>query len=999
MAHKKRRRTAGGTLGKVLKISVLIGFIVVLLGVGTLGIATIHIVQNAPTISTDNMNSMLTENSVIVDANGETLEMIQTEEFRRIISIDEIPQTFIEAVIATEDESFYTNIGVDPQGIVMSAVDNFVAGGIVRGGSTITQQVAKLIYLSDEQTIQRKLMEAYIAIQLTDQLPKDQILEAYLNRIFLGQGAYGIEAAAQIYFSKNASDLTLAESAALASVINSPSNNALYKTISPAAVEPEDRIVGEVMIENQRYVAVYNAEQEERVEYVLNRMLDQGYITEQEKEDALNYDLFAALNPPERKTEQVSSYFTDFVKDQVVQKLMDQLGYSEEEATDKLYNGGLVITATIDLEKQEKLDTLYDEFTEALLGDVTGWNEPAFIKWRLSEGENILNQNGNLMFFKKENLLSENNEVYFSPDTYTLDENGLTINSEKVYVRESFIDFMDFYTRSEENNLMTHQVSGIEFGEDYYTANEDGSFTVSQEFLDQNPDFYRTNDSGYLFISPNYFYFDEVGVLQPQVTTVLMDHHNGHILAMRGGRGTTGSSVLNRATQSPRHPGSTMKPIATYLPALDNGYTAATPIDDVPYFDETGRRWPMNWDLRYEGIVSLRRSIIASKNVNAVKTLEDVGIGKSKSYLEKLHLIDPEHPERDNFVSRDEDPAVNDENLAAMGLGGMVNGFTNLEMTGAYSAIANDGTYIEPISFTKIEDTQGRLILDNQPETTEVVSAQTAFIMKDILRDLTNSQVIRPVQIDGIATAGKTGTSGTTEYNTDSWFVGFTPYMSAAVWIGNDNPNIFIDEVSSYAVRFWGMIMRDMHEGYEDKQFDVPEGIVEAEVCTQSGKKPTSLCYQDPRGTVITEYFVKGTEPVEDCDAHVLARVDRTSGLLASDNCSSGNIVSRVFVKRPQLYVSSENENILPDDWSYTLPTQYCTSHTVPRTEETEEPETSETEEPETSETEAPVTEAPVTEATETEPPVTEPPVTEPPVTEPPVTEPPVTEPPETEAP
>ncbi len=318
MAHKKRRRTAGSVFLKIVKIAILVVLIVVLLGVGTLGIATINIVQNAPPISTDNMNAMLTENSVIVDKNGQTLEMIQTEQFRKIVDIEEIPDTFIKAVVATEDESFYTNIGVDPKGIVMSAVDNFVAGGIVRGGSTITQQVAKLMYLSDEQTVQRKLMEAYIAIQLTEQLPKEQILEAYLNRIFLGQGAYGIEAAAQIYFSKSAKDLNLAESAALASVINSPSNNALYKTISPAAVEPEDRVVGDVMIENQRYVAIYNEEQEERVAYVLSRMIDQGYITEAERDEALAYDLFSALNPPERKANQVISYFSDFVKDQVV---------------------------------------------------------------------------------------------------------------------------------------------------------------------------------------------------------------------------------------------------------------------------------------------------------------------------------------------------------------------------------------------------------------------------------------------------------------------------------------------------------------------------------------------------------------------------------------------------------------------------------------------------------------------------------------------------------
>jgi penicillin-binding protein 1A len=331
-------------------------------------------------------------------------------------------------------------------------------------------------------------------------------------------------------------------------------------------------------------------------------------------------------------------------------------------------------------------------------------------------------------------------------------------------------------------------------------------------------------------------------------------------------------------------------------------------------------------------------------------------------------------------VTRDEDPYANDENLAAMGLGGMVHGFTNLELTSAYNSIANDGTYVEPVSFSKIEDTRGNLILDNQPERTEVVSPQTAFIMKDILRNLTDASVIQTVKIDGIDTAGKTGTSGTTTRNIDSWFVGFTPYLTAGVWIGSDDPNnVFIDEVSSYAVRFWGIVMRSMHEGYEDKTFDIPEGIVEAQVCTQSGKKPTSLCYADPRGTVRTEYFVRGTEPVEECDAHVSARVDRSTNRLATQFCPENLVVNRVFVKRPKPYVPSENEGILPDDWAYTLPTTYCHVHTQPA--QTEPPET---EPAETEETTEPDTDTPQTDPPQTEPPQTDPPQTDPPQTDPP---------------
>lgn len=966
MSQKNRRRSPGSILSKLLKVSFLAILIVLLLGAGSLGIAVLNIIRDAPDISTEDISTMLTENSIIVDGAGRQLEMIQTEEFRRIIEIDEMPDHLRNAVISVEDERFYTNMGVDPQGIVKSAIDNFRAGDIVRGGSTITQQLVKLMYLSDEQTIERKLKEAYMAIQLTETMPKDKILEAYLNRIFLGQGAYGVEAAAQIYFSKSAEELTVGQSAALASIINSPSNNALYKTISPSSVSDEDRVVGEILIDNQKYIAVYNPDQEDRRRYVLSNMLEQEYITQEEYDAALAEDLFAALDPPERKTGEVSSYFTDYVKEQVLDKLQEQLGYSREEAVDKLYNGGLVITATIDVEMQQKLDTLYDQFTELLLGvdNISGWSEPGFIRWNLSDSGNILNQNGRITYFHKDNLMQEDGRVYLTEGSYFIDEAGLTVQSDKMAVRNTLMDISDFFTRSDENNLTTHRVGGYEFGEDEILVNEDDSFTITKAFLDENDDFYEIDEEGRLLISTDYYSYDEVGVLQPQVTTVIMDHSTGQIKAMRGGRGTTGSSILNRATQSPRHPGSTMKPIATYLPALDNGYTAASPIDDVPYYNENNERWPTNWDFRYQGIVTLRRSIIGSMNVNAVRTLENVGLQNSMRYLEKMHLIDAADPENDNFVTREEDPNYNDENLASVGLGSMIRGFTNLELTSAYNTIANNGTYVEPIAFSKIEDTQGNLILENVPERTEVVSEQTAFIMKDILRNLTDASVIQTVQMEGIDTAGKTGTSGTSTTNIDSWFVGFTPYLSAGVWIGADDPSIYIDEVASYAVRFWGIIMRSLHEDYEDARFQVPDGVIQAEVCTQSGKKPTAACYADQRGTVRTEYFVKGTEPVEDCDAHVIARVDRSTNLLATQFCPEDLIVNRGFVKRPHPYDPAENEGILPDDWAYSVPTKYCNVHTKPA-----------------------VTEPPATEPAETEDVTTEPPDTDTPITDPPDTE------------
>ena len=178
---------------------------------------------------------------------------------------------------------------------------------------------------------------------------------------------------------------------------------------------------------------------------------------------------------------------------------------------------------------------------------------------------------------------------------------------------------------------------------------------------------------------------------------------------------------MNRAASSARQPGSTIKPIAVYTPALANGYTVATPIDDIPYYNEKGERWPNNWYKSYRGLMSLRRSVQSSINVNSVKTLEHVGIAKSKEYLTKMHLINKNNPAGDTFVSKGENGKINDENLAAMGLGAMSDGFTNLALTGAYASISNLGTYIEPLTFTKVVDSEGNVILENCQEVEEVV--------------------------------------------------------------------------------------------------------------------------------------------------------------------------------------------------------------------------------------------------------------------------------------
>ena len=204
---------------KGLKTFFIILIMVVVIAVGAVTGVVIAIAKDAPKIDPTNIISLLNQTSFILDEDGKVIEKIQTEEYRTIVSLSKMPVYLRDAFISIEDERFESHIGVDPRGIVSSLMDNIKAGYTVRGASTITQQLARNLYLSNEKKLDRKIKEAYLALQIEKSLTKDQIIEAYLNRIYLGQGAYGVQEAAQTYFSKNVDELTIAESAALAGIV------------------------------------------------------------------------------------------------------------------------------------------------------------------------------------------------------------------------------------------------------------------------------------------------------------------------------------------------------------------------------------------------------------------------------------------------------------------------------------------------------------------------------------------------------------------------------------------------------------------------------------------------------------------------------------------------------------------------------------------------------------------------------------------------------------
>lgn len=922
MSNNKYRRKPRFTLKKLLVITLMTVLISLTLFAGSVGLAFVNILTTAPEIDPYSINSGFEETSLIFDKDKNLLEKVETAEYRTFVKLNKVPQFLKDAFISIEDERFYEHPGVDPKGILSSLYENFKAGGVVRGASTITQQLIKNTFLSNEQTLTRKLKEIYLALNLETKLSKDQILESYLNMISLGQNSYGVQEASRTYFSKNVDEINIAQAALLAGIVKGPNIYQPFYRVSPLKFdEATMRKIGETEILGEKYILVFNTKSVQRQKVILKKMRELGKINQAEYDEAINFDVVASLKPSAKKETEITSYATDYVKNQVVEDLMEKYQITKQKAQERLFTGGLRIYSTIDTKVQKDLDEVNRNFNGILLGDLKRYKAPLLVDRNLDKAGNIVDKDGNLVYYKKENLLTDDGYLFIPKGEFSINANGdLAITSSRILAYKKSTDIQDYYTIDGSKNLLTHRVGGLAVPDAYYLRQARHSLIIKAEFFEKNDKFYKVNETGNLFINPEYFYNNKTGLVQPQSATVIMDYKTGHIVAMIGGRDVKGSRILNRATDTARQPGSSMKPLAVYLPALDNGFTAASPILDIPMITADGKVWPNNVYTGFKGITTLRESLIYSINVSSARTLKKIGIPTSIKYLKKLGIINEENPSKDNFVQSSENKTHNDENLASLALGGMTKGVSPLDMTAAYSAIANDGVYNEPIIYTKVLDKDGNIVLEKEAKQRRVVSPQIAYVMKDILRSTAYEHTGKNAIIKGQASAGKTGT---TDYNADFWFVGFTNYYTAATWMGNDSPKITITQNSWLAAKLWGHIMTKIHQDKESKpKFAEPDGIVKAYVCTKSGKKPNQFCSSDPRGVVREEIFAKGTEPTETCNVHVALEVNSSNNKLATEFTPEELKITKVFTALNPAYNPAEHNGILPKDYSYYPPVQ-----------------------------------------------------------------------------
>ncbi len=407
--------------------------------------------------------------------------------------------------------------------------------------------------------------------------------------------------------------------------------------------------------------------------------------------------------------------------------------------------------------------------------------------------------------------------------------------------------------------------------------------------------------------------------VQIQSGMAIIDHKTGYVVAIRGVLGEKTPWGTNRAIEAGHQPGSSIKPIAVIAPSLQEGIiTAATAVDDSPV--RYGSYAPRNSG---GGLMNIRSILRVSRNIPEVKMMQKLTPAKSMEYLKSFGV---------STISK------GDEGLA-LALGGVGKGISPLEMAGAYSTIANDGVYIEPTFYIKVEDQNGKVIMEKKQETHRVLSEQNAWLVKSLLTEPTGTGLTGAegatgtrARVTGMQTCGKTGT---TDDSTYTWFCGFTPYYSASMYFGYDDANISKNSApgSGTVASRWGIIMNKIHKGLDSASFSKPNGIGTARVCRDSGMLATAECEADPRGSrAYGEYFAKGTAPSKTCTTHVKLKICKETGKLANEFCKDTE--EKVFITRPNSTEDLSWQKAA--DAQYMAPTENCDKHNA--TPDTEKP-------------------------------------------------------------
>lgn len=821
---------------KLFRDFAIVGLLMIMTVAGIFG----YIIYKSPVFNYNDMYATVATSSLVYNDEGKQIDSIYYTENRRIVKYEDMPENLIESFVAIEDKTFWKHHGFNWTRMIGAVISSITGHGQISGTSTITQQLARNIYLPEiksERSIKRKVQEMYYAARLEHAHTKEEIVEAYLNTIYLGYGCYGVNAAARTYFSKSVADLSVLESAALAALPQAPDNYALLKNAAEGGEVSEDSKV----ISKSPDKIVTNDISKSRRNLTLDLMLEQNLITKDEYKESYDKPLNDFIDPTLKSTSNKYTYFHDYLVDTLVADLMEQYGLSYEEAERKVYTGGLQIYSTIDSEAQT---VIVDEFKDDA-------NFPYVSAYYDGDG-NILNNDGEIALYDYEDYFDEddnfrlsgdNDEIEFKEDGSAVINKGhnlLIYETEVNGATDYSIEFKNYYFY-DGNTLYSIQGGFVNIPAEFKSGDEDGNVVVSADFFnDSNYKEIFVKDGDDLIIKDTGYSLGR-NTRQPQAAMVIVQVGTGEVKAMVGGRQFKGEKLLNRAVGT-RQPGSSIKPLAVYGAALQKSYelqkdgkkweyvnykvdrqgtrgygdyiTAHSSVEDERT-KINGKYWPKNATGGYSGTNNFRTAIQQSINTCAVKLELQITPEYAIKQLKKFGIT--------TTVDVDQNDKVNDVNLAAMALGAMTEGVQPLEMALAYAAFPGGGKVNTPVCYTKVLDRNGKEILTGNSKQTEAMNEGVAWIMTDVLQSVVSRGIAWPAAIDDVTVGGKTGT---TNDQYDIWFDGFTPSYAAALWIGTDQ-NVEMSTMSGPAATLWGKIMSQIPKAKEGKYKKQPDNVIE----------------------------------------------------------------------------------------------------------------------------------------------------------------------------
>jgi penicillin-binding protein 1A len=693
-------------------------------------------------------------------ANGQVIGEFATER-RVVVGYDDISPTLRQAIISAEDAGFDRHFGVSISRIVITAIEDVVKRRLA-GASTLTQQLARKLFLTDEKTWERKIKEALLAIQIERRYTKREIFTLYCNQIYFGHGAYGVEAAARLYFDKRSKDLSLDEAALMAGIIQSPERQSPFVDVRRAM---------------------------RRRNYVLQRMADEGYITQ-------SVAAAAAAKPVDPRglptQESVAPYFVEEVRKHLERK------YGAKQ----LYENGLSVQTSLDVDLQLAANRALEAGLRAL-DKRHGFRKP------------------------RRNLLAERLSIeHHKEDRW---ERPITLGQ----IVPAVVVAAGAGRKTVRLRVGRYGADLGPEGVRWTGRGAPADFLTPGDLVEVSV---TKVDEGRKALSVT---LEQAPLVEGAVLAI--DNRTGQIRAMVGGL-SFALSKFNRATQANRQMGSGFKPIV-YTAAIDRGFTPTTILIDAPVSYPAGAGQPPysphNYDGKYEGAVTLRHALEQSRNVPAVRTMDQIGAKQVVEYARRFGFQGPMEPYLPVALGAAE------ANL--------------LELTAAYAVFPNQGVLVKPYQILKVVDRQGNLLEENRPQLGEAIRADTAYVMTSLLRGVVQRGTGAAAAALEWPLGGKTGT---TDDYTDAWFTGFDPNLTVGVWVGHDDrkPLGAAETGAMAALPIWMDVMKAYVEKRGDRQnppvFEAPGNIVFVTVDRVTGQPLPA----DTQGS-ISESFIAGTQP------------------------------------------------------------------------------------------------------------------------------------------